>query len=813
MTDLFASGDNSSNSFDDSNDEIARKNETAFKYTTIFHTNLSEKLYHELCALAFGEFDIPQGQISPLMWTRLHEIYSEVEMQTRKLPAGSNYSASSQKYANEAVQIASVLSIYTALAHEYDETVEVSLLSKLVVEDVEFRRIYALLLWSEKAISEQQYEKGLGDKVRKLEGIKSSRINSMMALKRPTFGAANAPKDASLDPDAPGTKEDQALEQMAMNVFFQLIRSGETSKAANLAIDLGMGAIGAQLQLHSMLRNPLDIPLEASKQNFGEYKRSRRAKYYQMTQKLIEQSQGSEDDAYWMLISAIRGNIQPMLKAGKSVIEKVWAYANSAVLARILAAEGAMTQETISTLFNVPLTSKSILDELRSEADRTKEVYILLRVIDDMLNDDIEDLYKFANETVGEFVPNDKNCQVNMLALDIFFHLVAVSYASGFEPNDDGNAVIILGFDDLRARSGTSSHKKMAAFYSRFLPEDMKLPEIVETMKAVDSDEEREILAESLKQSDIDFGRCACTLIEQIRKDDKTKVVTLEEQIDHWHWLLIGGEETALAALEECNRLVRKVMLSTPIDESVIRQIIRKALHFEVPKLLSQAVENEATVLSLITDGTLFEQKPGSQLAINKIEHAALEFYGLCSFVDVNNFMITIALKLGLMFKYTPITDDELSMIGGVKRLDNTTAADWEASLRVRARAEQTLREEVLKKRAAEHNTRVGMVQQHLDTVLPMLRGLVNNIGVRPEYFLSPRANGDPMRVHRKEIQEIRNLFLPQFFILLAQAAVRLDDTTNFNDFFTSFNNDLGLDQEWMVFIKAFYAELNLKVE
>lgn len=63
-------------------------------------------------------------------------------MQTRKLPAGSNYSVSSQKYANEAVQIASVLSIYTALAHEYDETVEVSLLSKLVVEDVEFRRIY-----------------------------------------------------------------------------------------------------------------------------------------------------------------------------------------------------------------------------------------------------------------------------------------------------------------------------------------------------------------------------------------------------------------------------------------------------------------------------------------------------------------------------------------------------------------------------------------------------------------------------------------------------------------------------------------------
>lgn len=108
---------------------------------------------------------------------------------------------------------------------------------------------------------------------------------------------------------------------------------------------------------------------------------------------------------------------------------------------------------------------------------------ILLRVVDDMLNDDIEDLYKFGKDIVAEYIPNDMTCGVNMLALDIFFHLVAVAYASGFEPNDDGNAVIVLGFDDLRQRSGTSSHKRMAGFYSRFLPEDMKLLEIVDTMK------------------------------------------------------------------------------------------------------------------------------------------------------------------------------------------------------------------------------------------------------------------------------------------------------------------------------------------
>uniref|UniRef100_A0A8R1HNU9 Nuclear pore complex protein n=1 Tax=Caenorhabditis japonica TaxID=281687 RepID=A0A8R1HNU9_CAEJA len=813
MTEILGLG-GSSTSFEVT-DEVARKNETAFKYTTIFHTSLCEKLYQELCALAVGEFDLPGGQISPFMWTRLHEIYSGIEMQTRKLPTGAKYSVSSQKYANEAVQIASVLSIYTALAHVYDETQEVSLLSKLVVEDIEFRRIYALLLWSEKAISEQQYEHGLSDRVRKLESTKSIRINSMMALKRPSF-SMGAPKDASLDPDAPGTKEDQAFEQAALSTFFQLVRCGEAAKASNIAVDLGMADVGTQLQLHALLRNPLDVPLQATKQNFGEYKRARRAKYFQMLQKLIDASEGNENDAYSLLLSAVRGNIAPMLNAGKTVIEKIWAYANSAFLARLLAAEEVMSQEDIANLFNVPLTCKSILDELRTEYDRTGEVLILLRVVDDMLNDDIEDLYKFAKETVGNYVPKDPKCKVNMLGLDIFFHLVAVAYASGFEPNDDGNAVIALGFDDLRARSGNVSHKRMAGFYSRFLPEDMKLSQIVDTMKLADTDKERQIFAESLKQANIDFGQCACTLIQQVRQDDESQMVTLDEQIEQWNWLLIGGEETALPALEECNRLIRKVLLQTPIDESIIRRIVRLAFQYELPKTLSSAVVNETKILSLIQDSALFEQDAESPLTIARIEHAALEFYGLCSFLDVNNFTITIALKLGLMVKYTPITEQEMSTIGGVKRKDTTIPADWEASLRVRARAEQTLQEEGVKKKVADHNTRVGMVQQHLDTVLPLLRGLVNNIGVRADYFLAPRDNGDPMKNHRTEIQKIRNHLLPQFFIVLSQAAAKLNDSTNFHDFFTSFDDsceEFGLDNDKLNFIRECFAKVNLKVE
>ncbi|CAL2033105.1 unnamed protein product [Caenorhabditis brenneri] len=634
----------------------------------------------------------------------------------------------------------------------------------------------------------------------------------MMALKRPTF-TAGAPKDASLDPDAPGTKEDREFEQGAMNVFFQLVRSGESAKAANLALDLGMSSIGAQLQLHSMLRNPLDVPLEVTKKNFGEHKRVRRAKYFMMIQKLIDESKGSEDDPYWILLSAIRGNISPTLNAGKTAIEKVWAYANSAFLARLLVAEGAIDQEKITTLFNIPITSKSILEEIRSETDRTKDVLILLRVVDDMLNDDIQDLYKFANEVTGEYYPNDKNCEVNMLALDIFFHLVAVSYASGFEPNDDGNAVIVLGFDDLRARAGITSHKRMAAFYSRFLPEDMKLQEIVETMKMVNSENERQIFYESLKQSEIDFGRCACTLIEQVRKEDESGVASLETQIDHWNWLLVGGEETALAALEECNRLIRKTMLVSPNDESTVRRIIRRALKFDLPKMLSEAIVKDTTVLSLIQDGTLYEQEKGSQMAIEKVEHAALEFHGLCTIVDVSNFIITIALKLGLMVKYAPITDEELAIIGGFKRLDNVKATDFEASLRLRARAEQTLREDTLKKNVVDHNTRYGMVVQHFDTVLPIFRGLINNIGLRSEYFLSPRANGDPMRNHRKEIQGIRNYFFTQFFITLSEVASKLKKSLQFHEVITSFKDDFGIDQKYVNDIKQIYAQVNIRVE
>lgn len=242
----------------------------------------------------------------------------------------------------------------------------------------------------------------------------------------------------------------------------------------------------------------------------------------------------------------------------------------------------------------------------------------------------------------------------------------------------------------------------------------------------VDTENERKIIAESLRQCNLDYGLYACTLIEDIRRADESNIISLNDQIDHWNWLLVGGEETALPALEECNRLLRKVLLKSPVDEPVVRKIIRIALQFQLPQVLSNAVSNGGKILSFVQDGLDYEQDITSELTAEKIEHAALEFYGLCSLIDINNFVITIALKLNLMFKYTPISESELSMIGGVKRVDKSATSDWEASLRVRARAEQTLRDEMLKKKATDQNTRMGMVQQHVDVkYISKLRNLM----------------------------------------------------------------------------------------
>lgn len=77
MTDLFASGDNSSNSFDDSNDEIARKNETAFKYTTIceFNTRCERKTILKIYNLQFTQISQKNCTTNYVHWLSESSIF------------------------------------------------------------------------------------------------------------------------------------------------------------------------------------------------------------------------------------------------------------------------------------------------------------------------------------------------------------------------------------------------------------------------------------------------------------------------------------------------------------------------------------------------------------------------------------------------------------------------------------------------------------------------------------------------------------------------------------------------------------------
>ncbi|CAI5442699.1 unnamed protein product [Caenorhabditis angaria] len=791
--------------------EDDRKNQTAFKYMNVYHASLSEKLYVELCSLAFGEYDINEGtSISPVMWRKLYEIFVETENHTRKLPSDAKYSISSQKYANEAVQIASIMNIFTSLPHDYSETQDTSLLSQMITEDIEFRRIYALLLWAEKAISEQQYEQGLTAKVKNLEVVRNSRRNSTMALKRSNFSHVSA-KDASIDPDQKGVDEDAQLEQNAMNVMLQLLRSGETAKASEIALRIGMAPIGVQLQLHAMLRNPSDVPLEATIQNQAVHKRLRRAKYFEMLEKLIGSSQKNEDDSHIILLNALRGNLKPMLKISKTPAEKVWAYANSAFLARILRAEGALDEQRICELFNVPLTLRSIISELEAQNNGNgKDVLVLFDVIDSLLNDDVDAFFHLAKEQTKGYVPQDINCNVNVIALDLFFHLVAVSYLSGFEKSPNGDSVIASQFDDLRRRSGTSSHRRMAAFYSRFLDENEKSHQIVETMKLVDSEEERTIFSEALKQCDLDFQHYACSLIKTVRENEK--MIPLEEQIGHWQWLLVGGEDTILAAVEEMNRIIRKCLLSEPFNELTVRHIIREAIRFEIPTVLTNVVLSEDSIINSLIDD--IDKNTSIQ---RKLEHASNEFLAFCTFMDLYNFIVTISLKLEIGLQYEPIREEELNMIGGFKKvLNEKDSLDWEASLRVRARAELTLREEAAKRKQKDQRARNEMILQHIENAQPLLRSLLTNIGFRGEYFLAPRENDDPHKKHREELSEIRNRFIPMIILLFAQASSKLDDMLTFLQFFSTFNvdnGDLAIDHQNISGIFTVLADLNMDTE
>ncbi|CAB3405315.1 unnamed protein product [Caenorhabditis bovis] len=822
VTDLRASGDVSrtfrhtqdfESSFEIQQDDVdsdveTRRNNAAYKQLSNYHVALAEKLYSELCSLAFGEFDTASNEISPIMWTRLYNIFVEIERRTRHMPSDAKISIQSQRIASEAVQITSVLAIYAALPHEYAATRETSLLSHLILDDVEFRRIYALLLWSEKAISEQQYELGISKKVGHLECAGYLRNRSIAEFKRALISGPSS--GASFDPDARGTDEDFNNEQRAMLTMFQLIRCGEAAKAAELAMKCGMGPLAAQLRLHAMLRNPDDVPLEVDSKNHAKEKRQHRAMYFKMLSKMIEMAKRDEDDAHMLLLNAMRGSLHPMLKIAETIVEKVWAHANAAFIGRLLAAEGSLSVGEAERLFNVPLTAKSILDELDAENRRTGEVLVLTKVIDYMLNDEIDELFALAKHQCEGYIPNYPNSGVNPITLDLFFHLVCVSYLKGYEMNDHGTVVVTSEFADLRHRF--APHRRMAAFYSRFLPRDSPQInfEIMETMKIIDTESEREIFAQSLRECELDFGKYACSLIKL-----RDEMMTIDEQIERWQWVLVGKEETALAAVEEMNRLIRNCLLEDKWETNV-RSILRKAFEYNLPGALSGVMcepPSSCPVLSLSDDEFDGAAPADAPETLAKVEHAMQEFVAHCTFMDLHNYMVTIALKTGIAMNYEPVRDEELEAIGGLKIKESR---DWEASLRVRARAEMTLREEAMKRKTIDANARREMISQHIRNAMPLFESLLRNNGWRGEFFLAPRSTGDPMKRHRMELAKIRARFVPEFFRKFAIASAKIDEMLPFYDFLSSFDvdsGDLGIAHEEIRRLFETLANLNVNTE
>ncbi|CAD6195298.1 unnamed protein product [Caenorhabditis auriculariae] len=802
----------SSYELQDEDEDRQRVNNIAFKQLNRIHSALSEKLYEETCSLALGVYDFGgTSAVSSQMWEKLYEIFVEYEAHTRRMLPDVRISAKTQRYANEAVQIMSIMACFTSLSQNehFIETQKTSLLSRMIVEDVEFRRIYALLLWGEKMISEQQIELGLNEKVVELGRIRSTRMDSLMTF-RAGYRSADHTMRPSMNLDDRGTAEDEKTERNALEIIFQLTRCGEIAKAAEVALSVGLGPQAAQLRIYQSMRTPEEMPLEPNDQNKAFFKRIRRAKYLEVLDTLLQKNVDASNPQI-ALLGALRGSLKPMLSVAKTMAEKVWAYANAAVMASLIRAESAMSADSFSRLFNVPTTSKAIFEELSIENEKKGEVLVLMRLADTLLNDEFDEFFAFAEKETSRYVPFEINCKVNPILLDLLFHLVAVQYLTGQDKNDMGNSVVLRQFADLRTRHGTFYHREMAAFYSRFLLDDQKDEEILETMKNVESVEERIIFMKSLRSAELDFGRYACTVIKGVRDGDEAGVVSLDEQIDQWQWLLVGGDETALAALEEGNRLLRKCLLSEPIEETRTRRIVREVMRFNVLDTLSKLLldaSSDVEVLSLLDnlhDGSVSAPSTSSHVTVERIEHASNEFVAVCTFLDLFNFCVTIALKLKILLLHEPLSEEELQSLA-----KESPDVDWEATLKLRARAEALLREDAAAQKEVDVRRRNMNVVQNIQHSQPLIRSLLSNVGWRVEFFLAPGGGADYHKKHRNEMIAIRNKFIPKIIEIIARASKEVNEFPAFIEFFDSISQeDLALSRNQLKLLHSLMADLS----
>uniref|UniRef100_A0A0N5BWL0 Nuclear pore complex protein n=1 Tax=Strongyloides papillosus TaxID=174720 RepID=A0A0N5BWL0_STREA len=468
--------------------------------------------------------------------------------------------------------------------NENEKTSE-SLRDFLLFNDSEFRTLYTLLKWSESVAEDtlDGHASGLNllDELIKLDNVLGNTILEVKNGKKPISSLST---DFRFKNDGLflNSKDLENIHDM-VKLIVGFIRCGRIDEGIQLAIQTKFASMIGLLKVKRYIHDPkLSVSDDKKLRFFSSFKSRDCAKF--VAQSFLDKNVSTYTDADRVLFASVAGDLKSLLKYSTTFNDRLWALLSTAVDARF---DDALEnnfgyKSKLKRNTEKALTVDSIFENL--EKKDVDNYYGLVKyIVTEEFSKCIDFMYKKIKDSKDRIVDSEHLIHPNTVRM--YANLTILFKKFEIEVDLKMADEIISSYIDVL--KDLEEHKYIP-YYLSTLSDDIREEEAKIFLDGVKDEDDRKILLKYCKNYGMDTRAICLLLCNKTRNsfDPHISNTDIENKIASWQWLLDGGSDTLVEALEEGCKLLRWLMIN---DKDFYWKKVLKALPddivYEIEKL------------------------------------------------------------------------------------------------------------------------------------------------------------------------------------------------------------------------------------
>ncbi|CEF67131.1 Nuclear pore complex protein Nup107 [Strongyloides ratti] len=431
----------------------------------------------------------------------------------------------------------------------------------LLFNNPEFRTLFTLLKWSESVAEDtlDGFASGLNllDQMIKLDNVLG---NTILEVKNGQKPITSLSTDLRFKNDGLflNSKDLENIQDM-IKLIVGFIRCGRIDEALQLVIQTKFACMHSLLKVKKYVQDPTLSSSESKQLKFLSSFKSRDFTKF-VAQSFLDKDFSTYTDMDKVLFASVSGELKSLLKYSTTFNDKLWSLLSTAVDARFDEALEINFGYKSKLKRNVEkaMTVDSIFESL--EKNDIDDYYGLVKyIVTEQFSKCIEFMYgkikdsKSGKVTLGKLIhPNTVRMYANLAILFKKFDI-----EMDLKMADEIISSYIDILKDLK-------ENKYIPYYLSTLSCDIQEEEAKLFLSEIANEDDRKILLKYCKKYGMDTRTICLLLCNKTDNsfDSSLSDTDIENKITSWLWLLDGGNDTLVEALEEGCKLLRWLLIN-----------------------------------------------------------------------------------------------------------------------------------------------------------------------------------------------------------------------------------------------------------